>query len=196
MEEKYAHIIAEAASDAGADPMLLIALATVASGGNPHMMRYDSLYPRVDLRLKRPEDITLDTESLCQRMKWGIFQLQGARARRLGFDGWFSELTDAAQSSALAAKLLHALQDQYGQKHGLDGIISAWFGESLRTRPDGNYQNQPVVDAVLKELQRLREAEKEVEETVDIPAEEPVVKKQKNRSKGPQKAPIEKAGQE
>jgi hypothetical protein len=151
-------MITSGAAEAGLPPEVVLAIIEAESGGNPFAAVFNQNYAFVNLKTKRPALCTLNTESVHQRTAWGLMQIMGATARAEGFGGWLTELTDPKNNIGIGMAYLANLTDKHYEKHGIDGVISAYQAGSPRKMPDGTYRNQIYVDKVKSMMPKYAEA--------------------------------------
>lgn len=135
-------------------PELVVALIAAESGGDAYACSYESL-AQTSMQSAKPRQCRLDTESVCQKMRWGLMQIQGATARRLGFDLWLSQLSVPLVNLEWGIKYLAHLTNQFYKRHGYAGVIAAYHSGNPR-KIGTEYVNQLYVDKVLKLMERYR----------------------------------------
>lgn len=128
-------------------PELVVALIASESGGESYACNYESLASTA-MQAPRPEKCSIDTESVGQKMRWGLMQISGATARRLGYAGWLSQLSVPLVNLEWGIKYLVHLTNLFFKRHGYAGVVAAYH--SGNPRKIGNeYVNQVYVDKVL-----------------------------------------------
>lgn len=135
-------------------PELIVALIAAESGGDAYACAYESLAPTA-MQSAKPRQCSLDTESVCQKMRWGLMQIQGAAARRLGFDLWLSQLSVPLVNLKWGVKYLAHLTNQFYKRHGYAGVIAAYHC-GIPRKIGTEYVNQRYVDKVLALMERYR----------------------------------------
>lgn len=135
-------------------PELVCAIIEAESGGDSHACSYEALSTTA-MQARRPPKSSIDTESVCQKMRWGLMQIQGAAARRLGYDGWLSELSVPLMNLEWGIRYLSHLTDLFFKRHGYASVIAAYH--SGNPRKDGDkYVNQLYVDKVSKLMDKYK----------------------------------------
>ncbi len=135
-------------------PELVVALIAAESGGDAYACSYESL-AQTAMQSARPRQCSLDTESVCQKMRWGLMQISGAAARRLGCELWLPQLSVPLVNLEWGVKYLVHLTNQFYKRHGYAGVIAAYHSGSPR-RSGGGYVNQLYVDRVLKLVEEYK----------------------------------------
>lgn len=125
------------------DPKLVDCLASVSSNYSPFYCVVNFSYTKVDLRLKRSDQISVDTEFFHQRTRWGLLALYGYEVRRAGFDGWLSSLIFPEINIEWGLKILARMALDYS---GRDLVAAFNFGSPKRDST--GYVNQTFVDDV------------------------------------------------
>lgn len=149
MEHKtWIEMITEKSRQADLPPEMILAIIETESDGNPYAATYHANYSWINMQTKRPADCHPNTESVHQRMAWGLMQIMGAIARDMGFEGWLTELTNPEINIAIGMKYLASLAKKYMESHGIDGVIAAYNAGSPKKTADGKYRNQAYVDKV------------------------------------------------
>lgn len=129
-------------------PEMILAIIEAESDGNPYAATYHANYSWINMQTKRPADCHPNTESVHQRMAWGLMQIMGATARDIGFERWLTELTIPVVNIAIGMKYLAGLSERYLESHGIDGVIAAYNAGSPKKTADGKYRNQAYVDRI------------------------------------------------
>ena len=106
-------------------PELVCAIIEAESGGDSHACSYEALSTTA-MQAQRPPKSSIDTESVCQKMRWGLMQIQGAAARRLGYDGWLSERSVPLMNLEWGIRYLAHLTELFFKRHGYAGVIAAY----------------------------------------------------------------------
>jgi soluble lytic murein transglycosylase-like protein len=124
------------------DLALFAGLIHTESHWNPHAVRYE---PGYYVRYVEPKPGMSATEAHCRAMSWGLCQVMGDTARRLGFTGrYLAELCDPLTNIELAAELL---KRNYGQTNSWDAALAMYNGGPVGNR-EKPYRNQYYVDRV------------------------------------------------
>lgn len=135
-------------------PELMVALIAAESGGEAYACAYESL-AQTSMQSAKPRQCSLDTESVCQKMRWGLMQIRGSAARRLGFDLWLSQLSVPLVNLKWGIKYLAHLTNQFYKRHGYAGVIAAYHSGNPR-KVGAQFVNQLYVDKVLELMERYR----------------------------------------
>lgn len=135
-------------------PELVCAIIEAESMGASHACAYESL-GSTSMQSPRPAKCSVDTESVCQKIRWGLMQIQGTTARRLGFDLWLPQLSVPLVNLEWGIKYLVHLTNQFYKRHGYAGVIAAYHSGNPR-KIGTEYVNQLYVDKVLKLMERYR----------------------------------------
>ncbi len=142
------------AEQALVQPELVCGIIEAESGGDSHTCSYEALSPTA-MQASRPPKSSIDTESVCQKMRWGLMQIQGATARRLGYDGWLSELSVPLMNLEWGIKYLAHLTELFYKRHGYAGVIAAYHSGNPR-KVGNSYVNQVYVDKVTKLMDKYK----------------------------------------
>ena len=126
----------------GGDLPLFAGLIHAESNWNPYAIRYEPAYYT---RYVQPLDGLTATEEHSLAMSWGLCQIMGQTARRMGFMGkYLAELCDPLTNLEYAARLL---KENYNETHSWTAALAMYNGG-----PTGNrqppYRNQYYVDRV------------------------------------------------
>ncbi len=135
-------------------PELVVALIAAESGGVSYRCDYDAL-AQTAMQTAKPAGCSIDTESVCQKMRWGLLQISGATARRLGFDLWLPQLSVPLVNLEWGIKYLVHLTNQFYKRHGYAGVIAAYHSGNPR-KVGTQFVNQLYVDKVLKLMARYQ----------------------------------------
>jgi soluble lytic murein transglycosylase-like protein len=127
-------------------------IITQESNWDPFAVRYEPTYSylfHVSEYANRL-GISIQTETQCQKMSWGLGQLMGALARELGHQGQMGLLFDLNINIDLLSKRLAQLKkispipdDVFAMYNGGPGALK---------KVNGKYTNQSYVDSVKKNL--------------------------------------------
>ena len=128
-------------------PELVVAIIAAESGGVSYRCDYDAL-AQTAMQTTRPGGCSIDTESVCQKMRWGLMQISGAAARRLGFDLWLPQLSVPLVNLDWGIKYLVHLTNQFYKRHGYAGVVAAYHSGNPR-KVGNDFVNQMYVDKVL-----------------------------------------------
>lgn len=92
--------------------------------------------------------ITVQTESMMQKVSFGLMQILGSTARSmLGFDGHLTELCIPSIGIYYGIKYLQHLDHRY--KGHIPSIVSAYNAGSAIKKDNGDFINQEYVDKVM-----------------------------------------------
>lgn len=103
------------------DPLLVTALITIESSGNPWAIRHEPAYKW----LYKPSvfaakvGTSIITEKVCQQTSWGLMQIMGAVAREHGFELPMPILCLPEHNLDIGCKFLKSRLDLWGIKGGL-----------------------------------------------------------------------------
>jgi len=131
----------------GLDPYLVYAIVLTETNGNAYAVRYEPNFKWIvkPEMFAIPLSLSMETETLCQKMSWGYMQIMGAVARQYGFKSHIPELTSPQTGLAYGCQHLAALKKKYPE---MSDYIAAYNAGSPR-KYDGKYSNQSYVDKVL-----------------------------------------------
>jgi len=148
--------IIEAANKHGLDPLLIQAIVSVESAGNPWVCRYEPLFRYLYFPREHADRLnqSVETETNQQMTSWGLMQLMGAVARELGFTEPLAKLSDLQTGLEWSCKKLKTLKERWGEDE--IRMIASWNAGSPRKTPGGLYVNQTYVDKVWRKLTELR----------------------------------------
>ena len=146
----------ETAYEAGIDSQVFRAIIAVESAWNPWAVRYEPkwqyfYFPR---EWASKLNLSVETETACQQISWGLGQVMGSVARELEFSGNLTELCDPAKGLMYSALQFKKLKIRYG-KTEMD-TVAAYNAGSPRRTPGGLYVNQGYVDKVHAQLLKIR----------------------------------------
>lgn len=132
---------------------LVIALVQMESSGNPQAMRYESKYMdyvKVQFFAEKFR-ISQETEKNLQKFSYGLGQLMGGTARRIGFQGHLTELLkpeiNLTWMCDLLSKICHEyiqLEDQIAVYNGGPRAVASKIQNEKKM-----YFNQEYVDKVV-----------------------------------------------
>ncbi len=166
--------IVATARQAQIPPALVLGIIDVESSGDAAAARINPMYVWTMPQAKRPALCTQDTETIFQKVAWGLMQIMGATARETGFDGWLPELTVPETNIRVGTAYLGVLMSRHMARHGIDGVVAAYNAGAPRKRADGKWINQGYVDRVTRAMTRYESILKEREAdllSVDSPDE-------------------------
>lgn len=137
------------------DSNLVCAIVQVESRWNPCAVRFEPTYKY----LENPEiwavkiGFTVDTETVLQKISWGLLQVMGGVARQLQYQKPLTELCDPEDGLNLGILYLKSKIERYGSDE--KSVIAAYNAGSAVV-VDGVYRNQDYVDRVSEALSQLR----------------------------------------
>ncbi len=129
------------------DERLAEAIIMASSGGVANFCAFSKHNQLVNLSLACPSTSDVDTESVLQRTRWGLFGIYGYIARKTGFGGWFPVLLNVSPNIEFGVKHLAKLSLKYSG----DDLISAFNYGSPRSYESG-YSNQSFISKVKRSL--------------------------------------------
>lgn len=153
---QYTSIIDQECKALNIDADLFTAIVNTESAWRPSAIRYEENFSY----LWHPQDhadaekITLETETVLQRMSYGLCQLMGANARWLGYDLPLMTLLAPATNIKMGVRFFAQRCNQYSS---IQDKISAYNAGTPRKK-DGVYVNQPYVDRVFGFYSNLRKS--------------------------------------
>ncbi len=124
--EQIDALAGELAEAHGIPTTLLLRLIEVESNGNPWAVRYEPTFDRFHTPAPGALKTTWQTERELQRMSWGLCQIMGWTARRLGFTDPLPRLVDPAVNLQLACTYLTQLHDHDSAGHSWRWAITAY----------------------------------------------------------------------
>jgi soluble lytic murein transglycosylase-like protein len=147
---KFIDVVILAASTANVNLKLLCAIIETESSWNRWAIHLDEGFKgTINVSFWAQKNGAAEaTETQAQSTSWGLAQIEGATARRLGFTSWLPQLCDPIVNLKYATMLLSELDKRYGV---LTDQISAYnAGHPLHTGI--GYVNQGYVTKVLKAM--------------------------------------------
>ena len=144
------NLISQSSNKYQLDPLLLAAIISVESSGDPLASRYEKSYNYlVDTKLHaRKNNITHETEEILQKTSHGLVQIMGGTARFLGFQGSLVKLYRPNININYGAMYISKLKEKYDK---LEDVIAAYNAGSAKMI-NGEYANQNYVDKVLDRM--------------------------------------------
>lgn len=136
------------------DPKVISAIATVESGWRPASARYERSFSYLSEpeRWAKLHGITKDTEIMFQKTSWGLMQVMGGTARRIGYKGWLPNICDPELGVQIGCEYFLKTCSEY---QDVKDQLAAYNGGSIKKRSDGSYRNQDYVDKALEIYDRL-----------------------------------------
>jgi len=140
-------MINEIAESYNLDPALVYGVCKRESGLNKFAARYEPVYKYLYFPEKvKPENCSLATEIVFQKMSIGIMQVMGAVFREYGYSGWLSTIfPDLKTQLTYGCKHLSIKIKKYGITNG----IAAYNSGYPRYIDNGILQNQKYVNDIL-----------------------------------------------
>lgn len=123
------------------------------SNWNTYAVRYEPTYPYIFHASEFAHRLVLsiETETQCQKMSWGLGQLMGALARELGHQGPMGQLFDPETNIGFLARRLSQLKKISPL---MEDIFAGYNGgPGAMKKVNDRYPNQGYVDSVKKHLQ-------------------------------------------
>ncbi len=134
---------------------LIAGIITVESNWHPKRARYERQYTYLyqTARFAKVHGIPEETEVIFQKTSWGLMQVMGASARegKEGYIEWLPDLCDPMRGVIWGC---NHFQTRCSQYLDIKDQIAAYNAGSVRRRPDGSYENQGYVDAVMAALKK------------------------------------------
>ncbi len=133
-------------SDLGQDPKLMIAIFYAESALDPFAVRFEPAFRSTwEIESNAAESlVSRETERICQHISWGLGQILGATARRLGFRKKLTHLLNVEPNIYWSTVLVKQLTERFGVR---DDVIAAY--NAGRPNKTGDvYVNQAYVDKV------------------------------------------------
>lgn len=141
--------VKEAATKHNLDYKLMAAICQKESSGNTWAMKYEpgqSIHITPDYKsLAKSLNISSDTERICQMCSWGLPQVMGWIARKLGFNGHLTSLCYPENVLEYQAQLITELCTRFTV---IDDVIAAYNMGSVKRDVNGVLVNQSYVDDV------------------------------------------------
>lgn len=157
MNNEYYSFIKTECAKQGLEPELIAAIVQTESAWSSNAMRYEPKYPKTWNAQKYATalKISLDTETVLQKMSYGLMQVMGANLRWLGFEGPLPQALDPEISLKYGCLLFKKMCDSYAD---LMDKIAAYNAGTPRRLTDGSYANQKYVDKVYTVYKDLKKA--------------------------------------
>lgn len=142
---KYRDLITKISSDSDIDIKLMCGLIEIESSWNTYAIHYDAYFRDFmePTMFARRCGISEETEMMAQKISWGLAQIEGATARKLGFMDSIPELVKPTVNLEYMSILLGQLMGKYPK---IEDTISAYNAGRPIT------SNQIYVDKVLKAI--------------------------------------------
>ena len=136
----------------GLDPLLVQAMVTIESAGNPWAMRYEPGYTWL-IPYSHPL-VSEQTELTQQRTSWGLMQVMGATARELGCDApYLACLCAPAVGLEFGCRYLARQLKRYDGD--VQDAVAAYNAGSARRNREGQYVNEAYVRKVWRAYEAL-----------------------------------------
>lgn len=148
-------LIQKLSKDFSIEPKWIKAIITQESAWNPYAIRFEPNY----IYLFKPEifakkaGFTLDTETISQKISWGLGQIMGALAREQGFKGAMPELLKPEINILHICIRLKNLKVKFSKAEDVFAAYNGGFGAVKKINDE--YKNQKYVDSILYNLQKL-----------------------------------------
>jgi len=139
-------------------PNLIAATIMTETMGDPPALRYEPTWPYVYEAHTFAQMVgsSVETEEACQKMAWGIMQVQGTVLRELGFRGWCSEICDPEMGIKYGSQFLKKKFEKYGPDPAT--TYASYNGGSPRKTKGGLWINQRHVDRFMTNYRSLSDA--------------------------------------
>lgn len=137
------------------DPLILLAIIKTESSFNPKALRYEKKYRYLhfpDAYAKKLQ-ISVESETECQRFSIGLCQIILASARYIGFSGPMVDLFEPEENIRWMVRFIKVQSKTYIYENDL---IASYNAGSARLKDDGSYVNQDYVNKVLVALAMYR----------------------------------------
>lgn len=123
---------------------MLYAIIKVESGGDPYATRFEPNYTAFVSPREYAEEnlITVKTEEIHQATSWGLCQVMGATARRLGLEAPIPTLIEKDINIEYACKAIQDIRTRYIR---LYEQAAAYNAGRVRRKADGTLVNQRYV---------------------------------------------------
>ena len=126
----------------GVPEKLLYRLAEVESDWNPWATRFEPLFSRRTKENTGRGDTTLETENIHQATSWGLCQIMGYTARRIGWEGPIPALLDPVSNLRYACLYLNQLYEDPRGRHSWRWAVTAYnHGEEWEERGPKWFRN-------------------------------------------------------
>jgi len=151
--------IADRADEYGLAPLFVAAICYQESRGRIYSARFEPNYRWLFEPGKyAAKNITsLATETTLQKCSYGLFQIMGATARWMGYEGPLPGLYDTEENILWGCEYLKYLKGKY---HDLPSIASAYNAGSPRRDDNGNFVNAEYVAGVMGYYGELMQGER------------------------------------
>ncbi len=132
----------------------MAAIYYVESAYDPWAVRFEPAFRstwEIDANA-RDSKITSATERICQQMSWGLGQILGATARRLGFKKCLTQLLQVEPNIYWSTVLVKQLSEKYRIR---DDVIAS-YNAGRPIKDDDQYVNQSYVDKVNEVYRKVK----------------------------------------
>lgn len=139
------------------DQNILKSILEQESHFNPYVLRYEPTYNY----LLNPNHyaqkllITVPTETMTQKMSWGLGQIMGGLARELGFEDHMGHLLRPEINIEYVCKYLLRIQINAKTPDAIFACYNGGMG-ALLNQKDGKFPNQGYVDSCMNHLAKWR----------------------------------------
>lgn len=153
--EFVAMIKAECALQNVNDTDLFCAIVNQESAWNPNAVRYENnfMYFWEPNKHAALEKISIETETILQKISFGLCQVMGANLRWLGYDKPLMTSLDPKTNIELGVQFFKKRCDIYKE---IKDKISSYNSGKPKKREGGTYINQGYVDSVYAFYQGLK----------------------------------------
>lgn len=146
MNPEYVAIIKEECEKNNIDPKLFCAIVNTESAWDPMAVRFENgfVYFWKAKDYAEKEKITVETETVLQKISFGLCQIMGANARSMDYDEPLMTLTDPRKNIEVGVKFFKKRCDKYPDIN--DKIAS--YNAGTPKKFGDRYSNQAYVDKV------------------------------------------------
>lgn len=153
-KDDYIKIVRRECETLKVDPALLCAIIDTESNWRPNAVRYEKNFRYLWLPAKYAdqENITLETETILQRMSFGLTQIMGANLRWMDYEDPLMTSFDPEKNIIFGVKFFKNRCDKYDD---IKDKISAYNAGSPIKNGD-SYKNEGYVDKVYKAYKEFK----------------------------------------
>lgn len=147
--------IVDAAEELGIDPHLLGAVVRQESNGKTHAVRYEGHFKWLNSpgNFAKANGISEETETVLQKISFGLVQIMGGTARDIGFSGPLTSLCEPEIGLYWGGKYLKKMLDKYST---VEEALASYNAGSPRRNQNGDFVNQYYVDRVMRFYREAR----------------------------------------
>lgn len=133
----------------GLDPDFVLGLVKTESNWRASAVRYENHWKYIvePLKFAHMNGISAETETVLQKMSWGLPQVMGGKARELGYTGPLTELIRPEVIMPYACQFLKKLLTRYNAYEYVAAAYNA--GTPILDSKTGLFRNQEYVGKVL-----------------------------------------------